>query len=693
MDFDLRLKALARLAQSETEAANAALRKEFDKVAASLAVETKYDLLEQHLKVLDAISHRFSNVVVDILLTFIRTIELREITYSQQDPLFESDIRQYNNAFSLIVRAVDILIRLRYLETRSILHALMNLSKHASEHVRTKSAEGLKALADYDIDVFYGDEKQPGIGATPQKQIIDEIEPLKDIDLKQHFSLVLSLIESLLSPTIQGTSSSYKSITWSQSATPAISSVADIRLRSINLLKRIYGLANTVSEKLEVIFALNSATSTHMVGRSNEDTINMIVRDTIDVLDFFLILIQTEHLQIVQKIESKSYWIYLHAIRNDIETAALAVEAAIAKQSEYQIYKVLIGFEGIFGEWSELRKSDSDWEGAEQFRKAKASEYAASITVENYAEWRQRILKFAETQSEDLATFPVFYQFLESFAAKQPTLALQLISNDTEQIDSFLIPLLRSLWAGPQRNATRKLVESWVEQGRYLYQCTKQFLANENLDRDFLALLLRRATELDDLRTVTLVIAVAVSNYRNDKAFLIDEFFLPALEILTDRSNVNWILDFWFRRETRAVINNLREHHLDLILRNLLVLERIDYHAEEILYLIAQKAPEKVLQFLCQRLATYSQNRKSVFDAVPYTLHKLNEPLSKLPREAVRIVREQYDGNYSMFIYRGARLLKIIFPQFPSEFEAELINLVRAGGDTNIEFVLAVLRN
>lgn len=689
----MRLKALARLAQSETEAAHAALRKEFDKVAASLAVETKYELLEQHLKELDAIGHRSSNVVVDILLTFIRTIESREITYSQQDPLFENEIRKYNNASSLIVRAVEVLIRLRYLETRSILHALMNLSKHASENVRTKSVEGLKALADYDIDVFYGDEKQPGIGAAPQKQIIDEIEAFEDIDLKQHFPLVLTLIESLLSPTVQGTSSSYKSVTWSQSATPAVPTVADIRLRSVELLRRIYGIASTVSEKLEVLFGLGNATSAHVVGRSNEDTINMIVRDTINVLNFFLILIQTEHLQIVQKIESKSYWIYFHAIRSEIETVALAVETAIAQHSEYQIYKILIGFEGIFGDWSELRTSDSHWEEADKFRKVKALEYAESITPENYAEWRQRILDFAETQSDDLATFPVFYQFLGSFAATQPILALKLISDDSERIDKFLIPILRSLWAGPQKSATKRLVESWIEQGRYLYPATKQFLGNEHFDRDLLALLLREATELKDFQTVSLVMAVAASNYDSSKTFLIDELFLPALKILTEHSNVNWILDLWFRRETRTIIEHLSERDLDLVLGNLLALEKIDYHAEEILYLIAQKVPDKVLQFLCQRLVTHSQNRKSVFDAIPHTLHKLNEPLSKLPREAVRVVREQYDGDYSMFIYRGARLLKIIFPQFPSEFEAELINVVRVGGDTNIEFVLAVLRN
>jgi hypothetical protein len=696
MDFDLRLKALARLAQSETEAAGIALRKEIDKIATSLASDTQYEILDQHIEVLDAISYRFSSIAVEILLKFIRSIESLGITYSLQDRSFESEIVKYQNASTLIVRAIEALIRLGYLETKSVLHALLKLSGHPSDNVRAEAIKGLKTLACYDIAVFYGNDKESGIGATPQKQIIDELELLEDDDLKEWFSAVLALVDGLLSPTIQGTSWSYKSVTLSRGPVPALSIVGGIRLSSIQLLKRMYGIANTSSRKLAVIGALNDATRTHGLGQINEETAKMIVRDSIDVLSFFANLVQTEDLPIIQQIENRSYWIFYHAIRNETEEAALAVGNVIRQHSEYQIYKILIGFEGVFGDWSELKSNDGLEGEVDKFRKQKASEYAGSITSENYADWRARIFKSAETESEDLATFPIFYYFLEVFAATQPELALQLISTDSERIKKFLIPLLRSLWVGPQGDATRGLVESWIEQGRYLWQCTRQFLDNEHADRALLVLLLRKATQLDDFDTVAAVISVAVSNYNNAKPWLINDLFLPALEVLTERSKVNWIFDFWFRRESRVVMRDLGEQEIDLVLRNLLALGTIDYQAEEVLYLIAQKAPQKVLHFLCQRLFANSKDSEKLsnpFDAIPYRLHKLNEPLSKIPGEAVRVVREQYDGDYSMFIFRGARLLKTIFPQFPAEFETELLNVVRVGGNTNLEFALAVLRN
>jgi|CXWL01.1.fsa_nt_gi hypothetical protein len=696
MDFDLRVKALSRLAQSSTDAAETALRKELDKVKAALNVDTQYDHLMQHLEVLDTIGHRFSSIAVEIILAFIQAIESRQITYSSQDRSFESKIAKYQNASTLIARAVEALKWLRYLETKSVMHALLDLSQHKFDNVRTEAIEGLEALASYDLAVFYGSDKQAGIGARPQKQIIDEIKLLPDVDLNKWFSAVLVLLNGLLSPNMQGTSWSYKSVTFSRGPTPALSTVGDIRRWSIELLKRMYRIADTLSRKLEVIGALNDATRAQDLGTSNEDMAKLIVRDSVNVLEFFTHLVQEEDLPIIQQIESRSYWIFYHAIRPEIETAALAVEDAIRQHSEYQIYKILIGFEGKFGEWSELKKDDGSGDEVDKFRKEKASEYASSITSDNYAEWRQRILKYAQTESNDLATFPVFYHFLEVFADAQPKLALQLISTDSERIKGFLIPLLRSLWAGPQGSATRNLVASWVDQGRYLCQCTRQFLGNEHVDRDMLSLLLRKAKQLKDLDTVAAVISVAASNCGNDKPWLIDDLFLPALEVLTEHSKTNWIFDFWFRRESRMVVRELSEQGIELVLQNLLALKTIEYQAEEVLYLIAQRSPQKVLHFLCQRLVAHSQdgeNLLSPYDAIPFRLHKLNEPLSKIPGEAVRVVREQYDGDYSIFIFRGARLLKTIFPTFPGEFEAELLNIVRAGGNPNCDFVLAVLRN
>jgi hypothetical protein len=235
-----------------------------------------------------------------------------------------------------------------------------------------------------------------------------------------------------------------------------------------------------------------------------------------------------------------------------------------------------------------------------------------------------------------------------------------------------------------------------MNEGRYVYPSTKLFLSNADLDIVLVKRLLFRAAEIDDLSTIREVISVAISNYGVGRQALIDELMLPAIELLTERKNCDWLFDNWFRRELKDVLASVEPRVIDVLLVNLKCLRKIDYQAEELLYIIAQRAPDKVLKYFCERLdrdARDSTDASGAFEAIPYEFHKLNEPLARIPGLAVRLLREGYVGNYSQFLYGGARLLSNIFPKISDELEVELLKEVQEGSETSLEFVLAVLRN
>lgn len=701
MDIDTRLKALARLAQSQTDAAQGALQKELDLVAQNLNALSYYEILAQSLAALDVFGYRLSARTIEIVESFVQTIERRELVYSEQEQAFIRDISAYKNTQTLLIQAIDVLSGLRYLETSSVLRILLRLTNHDSEKVRKKALDALHALASYNIDVFYGHDRKGGIGAGPQIVIVEALEHLHPDEQKLHFRAVLTLLTELLSPTMESTSWSYKTVTFSRGALPAAPTVSEIRLRSIQLLKHLYGVAASISEKLAVVNALHGATRSHDLDVSNEQVSTMIARDSAEVLSFYEQLVKTEDLQIVQKIESHSYWIHHHAHREDIQLDALAVERAIAGHAEYQIYRVLVGFEGVFGSWTELRASERDFNATDEARRRMASEYAESITLENYEEWRRRILTYAKTESDDLATFPIFYFFLEAFARAQPQLALTLVQASTDAIERFLIPLLRGLWAGPERPSVRVLIDNWIDRahangGRYLFASTKLFLSTDSLDIGLLKRLLATAAAVNDLSTVRQVVSVAITNYRDESDAVLHELFLPAIAVLTRAADAAWIFDAWFRREIREVLARLDEKTVDLVLKNLRNLSKIDYQAEEVLQAIAQRNPEAVLVFLCDRIDLERETREArsrEFEAIPFEFHKLQEPLSRVPGLAVRCVRELFARDSALFSFRGARLLKNIFPKFSPEFESELVELIRQGGEPNLRFALGILRN
>lgn len=686
MKFSLRLKALSRLAESNTEAAGKALQNEIDKSSTAVASGTDYQVLERHIEILQTIGHRSSELTARTLLAFIETIDSR---------LDKNGTNEFQNATSLIASAIDILTQLRYLETRLILHGLIKLSLHSDEKVSRKTLDALKVFAAYDLHVVVGREGQSGIGAAPQKLIIDELAAFTDDQLRMYFSAALTILECLLSSRMEGSSWSYNAVTLSWGTALGLPTVGEIRVRAIELLIRMYGLADSVAFRLPIVSLFNTATRIEN-GAQNSEAVATISRDSVTILKFFAELVRTEDLQIVQKIESYSYWIFFHTINDDIRKAALAVQAAISVHSEYQVYKVLVGFEGVFGDWETIKRAEDYIEDTDKFRNQKSLEYAQSITPETYGVWKARILKYVETDPNDLATFPVFYRFLEGFAKSEPELAVELITTQSVKIENFLIPLLRSLWVSSMQDRVRKIANEWIQQGNYLDQCVRQFVDNEQLDRDFLVKVLGRAIELGRLRTIAGILIVAVSNYAKGKEFLINDLFLPALNILTEKSYTDWVYDFWFRREARSLVEDLNEEGIKLILDNLFLIKKISYQAEEILYLLAQKNPELIIRFLCRRLSFESKKeieRLNRYEAIPYRLHKLNKPLSTIPTLALQVVREQYDGDYAMFVFRGAHLLQTIFPEFPHEFEAELLNFVKSGQHQDLEFVLGILRN
>lgn len=686
MDFESRIKTLKRLAESQTDDARIALRKELDRAITSISSETQYDRLENDIAVLGAISHRFSREVLGAILDFIGSIGARSITYSDQLGVFADRIAEYQNANTLIVLAIKQLEDLRYLESKEVLQALMNLSCHSGESVRKKAEGALTALARYDLAAFQH------VGTAPQKLIVETLESISDHELTKSSAAVLRLMDDVLSPTMEGTAWTYQTLTISRGATPALPEVREIRAKAIAILRRLYKITTALDQKRSVISTLSEASRSHNIG-GNANVEGMIAESTIEVLHFFRDLVATEPLQVLQKIESNSYWMFYHAGLADVKAAAKLVEQALGDHAEYGIYKMLIGFESIFVPWEEAASSDKDWNDTDKVRKEKAEELARSICASNVEAWRTRIILYAKTESDDLATFPIFYHFLESVAIAKPEFAIELVSAHAEEIERFLIPLLRGLWGGFQSGKARTLIEEWSRKGQYLYQSMKLFLDNDKLDRALVSHLLDRAIAVRDFQTVTLAASVAVSNFVEEKAFLIEELFLPAVRASTNNADANWVFDFWYRKQARKVISALDEKGIHEVLKNLRLLKKIDYHAEEVLSHIATSEPEIVLRFLCARFKDPQEREARLFDAIPYELHKLNEPLARIPAAAVRIVRESYDGNFGMFIFRGGRLLKTIFRSFPQEFEKELLDIVGSGVSEDLEFVLAILRN
>jgi hypothetical protein len=672
-----------------------------------LAGSNEYEALEFEIEVLAAVGFRRSKDAVLALSDFLRSVEARQLAHSDEFIALAGTLSKYRNARTLVSKCIEVLSGLRYMETPAVVDTLLWASTHAEESVRKDATSALNDLAKYNLSAYYGQgtESGRGIGAAPQLLVIDTLEKKGDEQLKSHLQGVLALIDGLLSTTMESARWSSTAVTLSRATTPADGAVLNVRQRSIALLKKLYRLVETKSQKLSIISAMNAATRAESRSAVDSEYADMIAANAQEILVFFAHIASDEDLQIVQKIEHYSYWIHYHSPSKDVRSAALSVKAVIDADKEYAIYKTLVGFEGVFGDWSMPRSDESFALRSQDSRVKEARAIASRIADDGFEVWRRRILTFAKTESDDLATFPVFYEFLAEVASLYPAFALNLLTDDSDALSKFLIPILRGLWDTEKRGELLRLIEEWVQQTRpedttFLYACAKLFLSTKDVDIRLLGQLLEKATQLKDTFVLRQVASVAIARSETDNVRgELKALFLRALSHLTELGDANWVREIWFRKEAKEMIAGLSPMERHEVVKNLRYLRQIDYEAEDVLAVIAEREPSEVVDLLCARLynpdehaRALAENEGAEYEELPFQLHTLQAPLSSDPRMVAQKVLDCYRKDSSLFEFRGARLLQAIFPQFPEPFQRTLVRLVREGGDAELEFVTGVLR-
>ncbi|MBR7780253.1 hypothetical protein [Undibacterium rugosum] len=701
IDFELRLAALSHLIDNRSEAVALRLSEEYRRVETVLTNSADYDELFWALKTAAVLAPRFHRAVVPLLLTFVRAIPSRILT-QEGTPIAES-MRRYRSASHLIREAIDVLNPVRYLYIESVVDFLLELSSSIDDAVSGKAARMLERLAKFDLDVFYGER---GLGAEPQSRVVKHFSLMVDSQLKANAQPILSVLRNLLSPSAEGHSWTYSTLTISRAEIMSGAGIAEMRDATIELLKRMYSLEASVAYRKVVLNALNEATR-HERPIVDSETTSMFDRDALNVLTFLRQLVPNEPLPLVQKIEHQAYWNYYHAASPAIEVAALAVRDVLLDHAEYQIYKQLIGFEGIFGNWEELRRSKSAWDYTDSTRRAAAQKYVEEINSKTYEHWRARILEFSKTRSDDLATFPVYFDFLESIGREKPVLALELVTAHAEVMSPFLVALLRGLWTSEESKRVESIIEDWLAQGVNLNVIAKS-LFNVGASRlGILNSVIAKSLLLDDRGAIVQVMGVAASLYAEGHLEA-KGIFMHALRELSKLGDTQWVANVWFSGSFRSLVCSMSSDERSEVLTSLASLSVLNYQAEEILFAIAEQDVQSVLDYLVGRLKRAREQPKLGrkvaggsgsspddlrFEAIPYDLHMLDKVFTNVPSALLEAMRSDFaEEERGMFTYRGARLITATFTKFEKPLEEILLKFVAGDNEEDIAFVLAILR-
>lgn len=698
MNLDLRLAALANLVNDPSPEVEAKLLSEMDRVEQVLNTSAEYDDMSAALKVLAVLAGRFSFRVLPMLTAFVRSVSQRELTWGGE-PIVESH-RKYRSADQLIREAIEVPQTIRYVHVGALMDFLLEIWRSKNKDTSNKAERALESLATFKLDLFYGD---PPAGARPQQAMVEYFAKMGDEELLAHASIALTMLQRALSPTMEGHSWTYNAVNITRGGVPAGGGVAEMRGAAIDLLKRMFLLSSEVAHREKVLQAMGAATRRERPS-SDAHISGMFESNAIEVLNFLRDQVPLQEMQVVQDIEHDGYWNYYHAASAPIAAAALEVRDAVSKIEEYQIYKDLIGFKGIHGVWEELKGKQIGWEDRETQRREASRLYLDSINERTYGIWRARILEFAKSRSDDLAMFPIFYDFLSSLALRMPAMALELLQHHEHRMQPFVIALLRGLWASDREVDALALVRGWMADRTKLASIAKSLNVDKNPRFDLVAEIMDEANRADDQEGAAAIIesmGVAARQFGLGHVQA-KAMFLKGMRMAAKRHDARWVNVPWFSKDIRKLVESLDAGERAEVLASMAWVHKISYQAEEVLAAIGQVDSQAVLGYLMERVRFDRKHevRPDVFDddtgfeAIPYNLHTLDKLLSALPGELLRAVRAEFKPDEAgMFpYYGGARLIKAAFPDFNAAVQAELLVFIRTGNPTDIDFVIGVVR-
>lgn len=595
---------------------------------------------------------------------------------------------------------VDILDTLRYIDVEATFRSLIALYKGEQDgEVRKKIVEAIKQLAKYHLDIW----KQAG--PYVQAVLADVIEKFSQDELQVLRPIILAVWRELLKSEMDSASISADVVTITSGALPVFDGIKSLRNRAIDGLFLLFDGSSTANEKREVFSVLWEAT--RLPGRSNDsqELRQLTLEDTKRITELLARRATGQPYDLLEHIEQVMLFDYRRVrqfatdengtfgckqmAKNVME--AIILFRDLSNADPYYIrYKTLVGYESVFSiHWE---NEASNYGADNEYRKAQAARYIDEVSDETADDWYRLIQRCAATQSNDMATFPIFGEFLQQLARTRPHIVFAFARHADPNVLAFLPAILNGLYESEARDTYAELIEDHLRRNMYLPAIAHHCRLIKKDAADTVKKVLNGAMAVDEGMAVSECLIFAIENHNPQALPLVDNVFVPAIKYLTSKRDAQWIYRAYFLSESEKFLHELSAEYADLVLENLLALNRINHEAESILAPIAINRPASVWTFF-ERRVKGKKDRDDHYQAIPYQLQELGQQLAKDVDLAIATLRQWYRADDPMFRFTGGLLLQAVFPIFTEKLARSLIQMIASGSDEDYDFASRLLEN
>lgn len=607
--------------------------------------------------------------------------------------------KSFEDIAELIVKGVQ---PLRYLDVGRILDLARRLHRLGQTHAEREHAIALAhAVAKHSLPAW------KEVGPAIQRAVADYVVALPDEDLVQELPLLVPMLEDVLGSEATGSSFSSNSVALGRGAVVASPALTAIRNDALGQLKRLFVLAPDAGARSRVLAAMGQAARPPYGAAPTRELSKILIANAVTVIEFAADNVGSASLEEARSLEIRvhRYFKRFRKVRDEladdaelaqwiaqIANATARFRTALEQLADFDAYKVLVGFDSVFaGHWEE---PEPGFEEIDTHRAQESQRLLAQIDGSNFEAWLDRLERFAQTESSDLATFPVFAKFLEALAVQQPKETLANLDRIDGKLGRFVFKLLAGLLRSTSATQTHARIALWLQEGRRLGEVSWLLVAVNDVPVDLFRAVLASGIAHGDKNVVKDVIRACAYNYvdTHPQAAARQAVFIEAIVYFVQHDDASWIrLGGWFSWSHSQILPALDDARARQLLSWLVRVPELDGEMANLIAALTEHRPILLLDFLDQRLEVGRTEESGSLVALPCALREATRSLSQIPADTLTAARRWFDAAGGSLDYSVERLIEAVFGDFPPVLIETLHALLSSGQRVDALFALEVL--
>ena len=475
-------------------------------------------------------------------------------------------------------------------------------------------------------------------GPAVQVQLIDALK--REQDLRPIVAIATEILGKILEPDITGTTRNSSTINYHTGTVIYSEDLARVRSSAIELLEQLARGPIDEDVRRTVFSALLTATQSPRHQQANHQVTAMIITDSAKVIAILKMIAHDQTLEIRQYLEDRVLHIWrrygslpvalievpeLVDAHQNFSSNVKEFRDTLNSDKEFTIFKTLVGYQSVFPHMWEGDRTDA--ERCDNIRSNRQDTLIRSIDRENWKIWKRRLVRIAQVDSNDGATFLPFVRFLEQLAACQPALALDLLRDRANLPKWTVSPIAGALWKSGAAEDTVAVFEAWTDGGKHLLEVAASLAAIKGACGQLVEKMAGKAVEQTDVQACKKLMQASAHNFAENESLWCDKVFFPCLNVLATLNNDDWIDGTWHTAQEDSLFARLSEEQCSTLLDAMVNRHSIDFRVANILKAVSKRHHKLVIEWFGKRIANSERESVNDFTPIPFAFHDLDKVL------------------------------------------------------------------